>query len=129
MVLGQVGHKIVNPPLELCPRDFHARPEVIILLGPSHFRGADFPVLIFCTYFAEVRNISVEILFVFFDDQVTSIFDLLAVVPLDRAVSKLEKDGVVAIPSLEIYGQPCPALGVPKGPSAIKVQAARAEQS
>ena len=58
----------------------------------------------------------------FFDDQVPSVFDLLAIAPLDRAVSELEEDGVVAIPSFEIDGQPRPALGLPKGPSAIKVQ-------
>lgn len=63
-----------------------------------------------------------------FDDQVTFIFDLLTIAPLDRAVSELEQDGVVTIPSFEVDSQPSPTLGLPKGPSAVKVQTARAEQ-
>jgi hypothetical protein len=41
---------------------------------------------------------------VFFDDQVTFIFDLFSVAPLDPAVSELQENGVVAIPSFEIDG-------------------------
>ena len=70
-----------------------------------------FPVSICQAHLAEIWNIGVEILLVFFDDQVPSIFDLLTVAPLDRAVSELEEDGVVAIPSFEINGQPRPVLG------------------
>ena len=35
---------------------------------------------------------------------------------------------MVTIPSFEVDGQPSPTLGLPKGPSAVKVQTARAEQ-
>ena len=63
-----------------------------------------------------------------FDDQVTSILDLLTIAPLDRAVSEFKQDGVVAVPSFEVDGQPSPALGLPEGPSAVKVQTTRAEQ-
>jgi len=41
---------------------------------------------------------------VLFDGQVTFIFNLLTIVPLDPAVSELEQDGVVAIPSFEVDG-------------------------
>lgn len=80
------------------------------------------------THLTEIRDISVEILPVLFDDQVTFIFDLLTIAPLDRAVSELEQDGVVTIPSFEVDGQPSPTLGLPKRPSTVKVQTARAEQ-
>ena len=85
-------------------------------------RDANFFISIYHTHLAEVWNVGIEILLVFFDDQMTSIFDLLAVTPLDGAVSKLEEDSVVTIPSFEIDGEPRPMLGQPKRPSAIKVQ-------
>lgn len=87
-----------------------------------------FHVSIRSTYLAEIGDIGVEILLVLFDDQVTFIFDLLTVAPLDRAVSELEQDGVVTIPSFEIDGQPCSTLSMPKGTSTFKVQTTRAEQ-
>ena len=56
------------------------------------------------THLTEIGNIGVEILLVLFDGQVTSILDLLTIAPLDRAVSELEQDGVVAIPSFKVDG-------------------------
>ena len=40
-------------------------------------------VVLYYTHLTEIGNISVEILRVLFDDQVTLIFDLLTVAPLD----------------------------------------------
>ena len=79
-------------------------------------------------HLAEIWDIGVEILLVFFDDQVAFVFDLLAVAPLDPAVPELEKDGVFAVPSFEIYGKPRSVLAEPEGPSTIKVQSTCAEQ-
>ena len=67
-------------------------------------RDVKLSISIYNAHLAEIWNIGIEILLVFFDDQVSSIFDLLTVAPLDRAVSELEEDGVVAIPSFEIDG-------------------------
>jgi hypothetical protein len=67
-------------------------------------RDAKPPHSILHAHLAEIRDVGVKILLVFVDDQVTSVFDLLTVLPLDRAVSKLKKDGVLAVPGFEIYG-------------------------
>lgn len=54
------------------------------------------------THLTEVGDVSVEVFLVFLDDQVTFVFDLFAVAPLDGAISELEQGGMVAIPCLEI---------------------------
>ena len=35
LVFGQVGYKVVDPLFELCPRNFHARPKVVMLSGST----------------------------------------------------------------------------------------------
>ena len=45
--------------------------------------GCQVDVSLYCAHLTEIGNISVEILLVFFDDQVTFVFDLLSVAPLD----------------------------------------------
>ena len=83
LVFGQVGYEVVDPLFELCPRNFLARPKVVMLSRPTEREERGANVLLYYTYLAEIWHVSVEILGVFFDDQVTFIFDLLAVVPLD----------------------------------------------
>ena len=101
LIFGQVGYEVVDPLFELCPRNLLARPKVVMLSGSVSVRGTE-PNLAYYTYLAEIGNVSVEILRVLFDDQMTFVFNLLAVAPLDGAVSELQEDGVIAIPGFEI---------------------------
>ena len=82
LIFGQVGYESVDPLFELCPRHFLTRPKVVMLLGTTCVCEARH-LVIYNTHLTEIGNISVEILLVFFDDQVSFVFDLLAIAPVD----------------------------------------------
>ena len=71
-----------------------------------------------------IRHERVGIIFVFLDDEMALLLDLLTVVPLHGAPPKLSEEGVIPVPRLKVESTPHAAFLRPKCTHALKDVAA-----